>query len=244
MDRQQERTWLDVPFERNKDVRALGARWDPAARSWYAPRPGMTSLTRWERLPEVLPGEDRSFGSGLFIDMIPSTSWFRNVRAAVDPDDWHRLRTMVYGRAGHRCEACGCPPHKASGKFLEAHERFAYDHATRIQALRRLICLCTWCHTVTHFGLAQVRGQAGRARTWLETVQNMYPWQSDTHIHEAFAAWEARSQIAWTLDLTVITNAGIAVHQPEPAAAPPWPPRFPDPPDSGGRFSATVTEMH
>jgi hypothetical protein len=91
--------------------------------------------------------------------------------------------------------------------------------------------------------MSRSRNFSARARAWPETVQNMYPWQSDPHIREAFAAWEARSQIAWTLDLTVITNAGITVHQPEPAAAPPWQPRFPDPPDSGGRFSATVTEM-
>ncbi len=72
---------------------------------------------------------------------------------------------------------------------------------------------------------AQVQVEAGRARAWLQTVQNMYPWQSDARIRAAFTAWEARSQIAWTLDLT---NAGITVHQPEPAPAPTWPPRIPD----------------
>ena len=39
MDRQQERTWLDVPFERNKDARALGARWDRRRAAGMHPGP-------------------------------------------------------------------------------------------------------------------------------------------------------------------------------------------------------------
>lgn len=54
-----------------------------------------------------LPGEDRSFGQGLFVDPIPETSWYVNVRSAVAARDWYRIRQMVYRRAGHRCEACG-----------------------------------------------------------------------------------------------------------------------------------------
>jgi hypothetical protein len=46
----------------------------------------------------------------------------------------------------------------SAGRPLEAHERWIYDAPTGVQALRRLICLCTQCHTVTHFGLAQIKG--------------------------------------------------------------------------------------
>ena len=46
---------------------------------------------------------------------------------------------------------------------MEAHERWIYDAPTGAQALRRLICLSTQCHTVTHFGLAQIKGQAVEA---------------------------------------------------------------------------------
>ena len=66
-----ERIWLDVPFEAKDDAKAAGARWDPAAKRWYAPRSGMSALAPWaalSELPELLPGEDRSFGSGLFVD--------------------------------------------------------------------------------------------------------------------------------------------------------------------------------
>jgi hypothetical protein len=80
-----ERSWLDVPSGDKDEAKAAGARWDPQARRWYAPQPGMDCLGRWTPLPDLLPGEDRSYGEGLFVDLIPQTSWFRNVRAAVDP---------------------------------------------------------------------------------------------------------------------------------------------------------------
>ena len=80
------RTCLDVPYAEKDEAKAQGARWDPAARRWCAPRPGMTALDRWQALPDVpglLPGEDRSFGSGLFVDLVPSSCWFTNVRSCV-----------------------------------------------------------------------------------------------------------------------------------------------------------------
>jgi Domain of unknown function (DUF5710) len=76
-----ERIWLDVPFRENGMVKAAGGRWDPAARRWYAPRSRLPRLQGWVALPDLLPGEDREFGSGLFVDLIPSSCWFTNVRS-------------------------------------------------------------------------------------------------------------------------------------------------------------------
>ena len=107
--------WLDVPFAEKDSAKAAGARWDPAARLWYAPAPG-TGATVDPR-PRSFAGEDRQFGAGLFVDLIPQSCWFTNVRSCVAPADWHRLRKMVYRRAGQQCEICG------SKVRLEAHER-------------------------------------------------------------------------------------------------------------------------
>ena len=38
------RIWLDVAFAEKDEAKAQGAEWDPTARPWYAPRPGMTAL--------------------------------------------------------------------------------------------------------------------------------------------------------------------------------------------------------
>ncbi len=172
-----DRIWLDVPYAEKDDAKAHGARWEPAAKRWYAPRPGITALNRWQALPDVpnlLPGEDRNFGSGLFVDLVPRSCWFTNVRSCVSQRDWERLHRMITNRAGHRCEICQRGQDRESRRWLEAHERWAYDDSTNLQALRRLICLCTDCHTTTHFGLATINGKDAEAFKHLCTV-NIHP---------------------------------------------------------------------
>lgn len=36
------RIWLDVPYSQKDQAKALGARWGPDVKRWYAPRPNMT----------------------------------------------------------------------------------------------------------------------------------------------------------------------------------------------------------
>jgi hypothetical protein len=87
----EERAWLDVPFAEKDQAKALGARWDPRARRWYATQVTMPQLERWAALPDIpatLPGEDRTFGGGLFVDLVPASCWFTNVRSCVDQRDW------------------------------------------------------------------------------------------------------------------------------------------------------------
>jgi Domain of unknown function (DUF5710) len=211
-----DRAWLDVPYAEKDEAKAQGARWDPAARRWYAPRPGMTALDRWQALPDVpdlLPGEDRSFGSGLFVDLVPSSCWFTNVRSCVSQRDWERLRRMITNRAGRRCEICHRGEDRESRRWLEAHERWAYDDKAKVQTLRRLICLCTDCHTATHFGLASLSGKDGEAFSHLCAVTGLPAKEVDSQIHAAFELWSGRSIIEWKLDLSILIDAGINIMQ-------------------------------
>ena len=213
------RIWLDVPYAHKDAAKAAGARWDPTAKSWYAPRPGMTALAGWTPLPELLPGEDREFGSGLFVDPVPRGCWLTNVRSAVAPAFWDRLRTMVYRRAGYRCEACGADRDAEAGRFLEAHERWRYlqyrESGRLVQRLERLVCLCTWCHRSTHFGHARVTGVEQQALDHLCAVNRWDPPTARAHVERAAAVWERRSQHTWELDLSILTNAGVPVVTPE-----------------------------
>jgi hypothetical protein len=210
-----ERLWLDVPYAEKDAAKSAGARWDPAVRCWYAPQEALLPrLARWEsRIPELLPGEDRSFGRGLFIDLVPSTCWFTNVRSCVDEGQWNALRTMVYRRAGNRCEACGVPRGRDRQR-LEARERWEYDEDNYTQTLRRLIALCWSCHRATHFGFAEVTGTSAEAKAHLRAVNGWSAGEADTHIAWAFALWERRSAREWQLDLSILTNAGITVAEP------------------------------
>ncbi len=208
------RVWLEVPFAQKEAAKAAGARWDPRARRWYAPGPLFGGLEEWlprPAAPALLPGEDRGFGSGLFVDLVPSSCWFTNVRSCVDVRDWDRLRVMVYARADHVCEACGAGRDPGAGVMLEAHERWAYDPVERVQVLRRLVCLCSRCHGATHFGWAALNGRDEAARTQLATVNGWDAVQVAVHVDAAFALWHERSRVNWTLDLRMLTEAGIRV---------------------------------
>jgi hypothetical protein len=215
------RVYLDVPFGEKDEAKALGARWDPAVKRWFDPRPPTRGLERWGARPEVpdlLPGEDRAFGSGLFVDLVPRSCWFTNVRSCVSQQDWERLRRPIFRRAGHVCEACGAAEERESRKWLEAHERWHYDDRTGVQSLRRLISLCSPCHLVTHFGYANVQGRTDEALAHLRKVNNLTMAEALARVHAAEDVWIRRSARTWELDLSILTDAGIAVARPQPAA--------------------------
>ena len=208
------RCWLDVPYAEKDAAKAAGARWDGDAKRWYAPRPGVRGLDRWVArppLPVLLPGEDREFGSGLFVDLIPQSCFWTSARTGIAPADWDRTRHMVYGRAANRCEACGRT--QAAGARLEAHERWAYDDSRGVQSLRRLICPCSDCHQVSHMGLAQVQGHGEKALGHLMRVTGAGRALAEAHVDEAFAVWAERSARTWDLDLSILEGAGIELAQ-------------------------------
>ncbi|MGH3803928.1 MAG: DUF5710 domain-containing protein, partial [Pseudonocardiaceae bacterium] len=206
--------WLEVQFDEKDHAKSLGAKWDPHTTMWFVPPGREQELAPWWALPAVLPWEDRSFGSGLFVDLVPESCWFTNVRSCVIPRDWFRIRKMVYGRAGNRCEACGAAPNTGSGVRMEAHERWLYDDATRTQYLRRLICLCAPCHLATHFGFAEVTGRRELALAQLRTVTGCTADQAVQHIKDAVVWWQSRSAVDWTLNLRMLADAGITITAP------------------------------
>lgn len=216
------RIWLDVPFDEKDKAKAAGARWDPNAKRWYAPYEVMNKLTAWKGLPplpELLPGEDRTFGgNGLFVDMVPSSCWFTNIRSCVDKRDWERLRRMVTSRAGNRCEVCGAGPDRTKEIWMETHERWSYDPAQRIQTLRRLICLCTSCHRATHYGFAQIKGLEAEAFAHLMKINNWNKTVAKVHVESAIQTWRSRCMSTWSLDLSILTGAGVAVSKPPDAS--------------------------
>lgn len=222
------KVYLDVPFARKDEAKSMGARWDPQEKSWYAfddnpqgkallgvfpasidERPAGIPLTiapGWS-----LPGEDLQFGGkSLFVDMVPSTCWFTNVRSAVAPKHWKWLRLAVISRAGNACECCNTP-----AKSLECHERWAFDPASHTQTLKRLVALCKECHETTHFGLAQVRGRDEIALQHLMDVNHWTRDMAEQHVQKAFSLWEDRSESTWELDLSIIQNAGIEINEPQ-----------------------------
>jgi hypothetical protein len=140
------------------------------------------------------------------------------VRTCVSQQDWQRLRRMILRRVGHACEVCGAREDRGARRWLEAHERWFYDEHAGVQSLRRLICLCSPCHLVTHLGYASVTGRSEEAYTHLRAVTGMTLARAFDHVQAAEALWAERSQRVWELDLRMLTDAGVTLRRPERAA--------------------------
>lgn len=202
-------TFLDVPYCEKDDAKSMGAKWNPVKKSWFAPNDEDELIERWgENLLNSLDGEDRTFGGNdLFVDMIPRTSWFNNVRKAIVKKDWVRIKKLVCGRTNYTCECCG------SRQDIEVHERFEYNKETRVQKLMRFVALCQQCHQSTHLGLAGSRGKGKEAEQHLSNVRGFTPDELRSHTREADSLWTERSKITWTVDLSLMENNGIEIIQ-------------------------------
>ena len=156
-----------------------------------------------------LVGEDRIYGgNNLFIDLIPKSCWFSNVRTSVKYSDWNRLRKFVYKRVNYKCECCNFDA-KENNTSLEAHERWYYDETNKTQKLMRIIALCNLCHLSTHLGYATISGRGDEAINHLIKVRGFTNEEFLNHKKEAFDLWRQRNTIKWNLDLSLITNNNI-----------------------------------
>ncbi|AGO60578.1 hypothetical protein [Ferroplasma acidarmanus] len=165
---------------------------------------GKTDDSDWK-----LPEEDMTFGGNtLYVDLIPSSCWFSNVRSLVSYADWRIIRNKVISRAEYKCEICG-----SEEMPLHCHERWDFNDKTQTQTLKRLMCICPACHDTTHFGRSQITGHGKTAIKHLEDVNKWNITETKSHISNAFALWKARSKMEWNLDISIITNAGISVNE-------------------------------
>ncbi|MCB0321651.1 MAG: hypothetical protein KDD60_12055, partial [Bdellovibrionales bacterium] len=197
--------YLDIPFSEKERAKELGARWCPNKKSWYTFTENMTNFPSDDH-GGILAGEDRDFGGNtLFVDLIPKSCWFTNVRYCIDRADWDTLRRRVYKRVKNICECCGKRVRK--GESLEAHERWSYKDG--IQKLERVVALCTICHQVTHYGHS--KGLVGEEvlRTHLKHVRGFGDVECEEHIQEAYRLVAERNLTDWELDLSMVTDNGF-----------------------------------
>lgn len=144
----------------------------------------------------------------LTIELIPQTSWYKNVRSNVSQEEWEKLKQVTFTRAGYRCEVCGG---RGTRWPVECHEIFVYDDERRIQKLAGLIALCPPCHEVKHIGLAELRGKGNSAKAHLAKVNNWSLEDAELYIEGCFEAWHRRSRHPWALDLSYLAEFGIAI---------------------------------
>jgi hypothetical protein len=139
----------------------------------------------------------------LTIELVPSTSWFTNLRSLMTERQWDFVRQACYVKARHRCEICNG---RGAKHPVECHEVWEYDDKRNTQTLLRTIALCPDCHKVKHIGLQMKIGMHAfeRSLTHFMHVNELTAEQAEEYVMMAFAQHHARSQREWTLDVSWI----------------------------------------
>jgi len=136
----------------------------------------------------------------LTIELVPSTSWFSNLRSLLSAAEWDVVRKGCYKNANYKCEICGGV---GSAHPVECHETWEYQEEG-IQKLVGLIALCPSCHEVKHIGLAGIKGRHNEAVAHFCKVNGCKPAEAEKYIQEAFVTWNERSRSEWKLDVSLL----------------------------------------
>jgi len=141
----------------------------------------------------------------LTIELVPSTSWFNNIRDMVSKSDWDTIKSMTFKRADYKCEICGG---KGPKWPVECHEVWQYDDVKREQTLLRTIALCPDCHACKHIGFQMTRmpKRVPRLLNHFCRVNGISNKEAEDYIVNCFEEHHRRSQQQWNVDVSWIKN--------------------------------------
>jgi len=137
----------------------------------------------------------------LTIELVPSTSWYSNLRNSVKPGVWDVIRHKAYADAGNRCSICGY-----KGKLF-CHERWLYDDGEHVQKLGGFVAVCQLCHMVKHIGYAGLFFDDYRGL--IEHFKRVNNCSYEDFLFAraiAFDVWEERSKFKWVQELGEYAN--------------------------------------
>ena len=142
----------------------------------------------------------------LTIELVPSTSFYTNVRSILPKSEWDRLRKISYKKAGHKCEICkGNGLEQGYKHPVECHEIWEY-RKDGTQYLKGLISLCPRCHQVKHIGRSMKVGLAKKVTQHLRKINGFTKDEAQAYIGYAFQEHAIRSKQQWNINLSVLTE--------------------------------------
>lgn len=190
---------IRVDFSDKDEVKKLGAKWNGEDKTWYIPA-GLdySPFAKWLNTDGV-----KGIG-GLYVDLVPRSAWFSNLRSEFSKEDWQVIRQKSYKENKYRCSVC-CG--HGQQHPVEAHERWDFDLESNKQRLVEVTSLCPACHEATHIGLANVNERGDIAFERLQYINEWTKDETDEHIKQAYEVWELRNNIKnWILDLSILED--------------------------------------
>lgn len=144
----------------------------------------------------------------LTIELVPSSTWFTNVRSLLSANQWDELKKETFLAAKRRCEICGGRGRRWP---VECHERWEYKPQLKRQRLIGLIALCPPCHEVKHMGFAIGQGYGERALRHLMQVNDLSREAAQAYMLAAFDEWAVRTKEAWEVDISWLQDRSLAI---------------------------------
>lgn len=137
----------------------------------------------------------------LTIELLPETSWGKNLRDVITPYKWQKLSQQIQKESDFTCEIC----HRKKGEVitrLNCHEVWEYTLKGNKQKLIKLQALCFECHCVKHMGYT-------RSQNWIDEesiikhflkINGVSKEMYLKHFLEASELYRERSKIEWVID--------------------------------------------
>ena len=142
----------------------------------------------------------------LTIELIPSTSHYKNVRTILPTKEWDRLRKASYKKANFKCQICGDIGTNQGYKHnLECHEIWAYQK-DGTQLLKELVSLCPKCHQVKHIGRTIAIKKGKEAFKHISKVNKWDMKLVEAYVGSCFQEHKERSKIKWKLNVSILTE--------------------------------------
>lgn len=135
------------------------------------------------------------------VELVPSTTFYSNLRSILNKSVWDLLRKHVYRQAMYVCEVCGG---KGPKHPVEAHEEWSYDDKKKIQRLEKIVALCPDCHACKHLGRAEFQGKLAKTLKHLAKVNGWSMSDVKVYAEVQFEIFHERSRHQWHLDLSVL----------------------------------------
>jgi hypothetical protein len=213
--------YLSVSYDQKDEAKAMGAKWDPEKKLWFAPDSSFTKLI--ESYPPLIPkekkasiirkldaseparnlfllGEDRTYGGDqLFVDLLPRDSSI-SLKRTLEDSEYSKLRNIIVKRVAYKCEICNIECLSKDNKYLQICERFSYCMESKVQKLERIVAICKECFQTVRLL------DKGIALTRLIEINQIEKEDAKQHILDAYEIWKIRSNIKWKVDLSILSN--------------------------------------
>jgi DNA polymerase III epsilon subunit-like protein len=137
----------------------------------------------------------------LHVELVPRTTWGKNVRRVVSNETWKDLRRQI-GIYDMPCAIC--KSRTPRGESLHLHEQWTYDDAAKVQKLTDLVALCRRCHEVKHIGRAWKVGDGPAAMEHLRKTNGWTACEANKYCDQMMEQWWTRSESQWSIDISFL----------------------------------------